>query len=216
MKVGTDSVLLSAWVKTENPKTILDIGSGTGLISLIMAQKFENADIYSIEIDKETAEECASNFNDSKWINRLFSIHQSFLDFNFDNSFDLIISNPPYFSEKTKPKSKKRELARHNDSLSLDLLIRKSEKLLNKDGIISLVIPYSEIVKLKNVIKKFNLFIGRICFVKGVKDSYIKRILVEISKNEVDIIEESLVIENSRHEYTREYKELCKDLYLNF
>ena len=215
MKVGTDGVLLGAWTKPINSKTFLDVGSGTGLISLMLAQRFEKATIYSIEINLDAASECSLNFDQSKWRDRLHSIHNSFLNYNPDIKFDLIISNPPYFSQTTKPISEKRTLARHDDSLSLKNLIFTSEKILNKNGIIALIIPYSDMFKIKSIVENSNLYFKRICLVRGVKNNPIKRMLVELTKNQLEVIKENLVIENSRHKYTEDYKNLCKKFYLH-
>jgi tRNA1Val (adenine37-N6)-methyltransferase len=216
MKVGTDGVLLGAWTNATDPKTILDIGSGTGLISLMMAQRFEQAKIYSIEINEDAALESAFNFNESEWNDRLQVFHKSFSDFQSDLKFDLIISNPPFFSEKTKPNSDKRKLARHDDSLSLNALIIKSEKMLNKNGIIGLVFPFDQFDELKNLIDKIPLYINRICLVKGNRNRPVKRLLIELSKQKKEVKEEELIIEQKRHQYTDEYISLCKDFYLHF
>lgn len=216
MKVGTDGVLIGAWVSPLNPKTILDIGSGTGLISLMMAQRFDKAKIYSVEINEDAALESSFNFRQSEWSNRLHFFHQSFLDFQTKQKFDLIVSNPPFFSGKTKPNSDKRKLARHDDSLHINDLINKSEKLLNKDGIIALVLPFEKIDGIKKAIDKIPLYINRICLVKGNQNSSVKRVLMEICRKNREIQEESLTIEHARHQYTEEYTSLCKDFYLHF
>lgn len=216
MKVGTDGVLIGAWTNPTNPKTILDIGSGTGLISLMMAQRFEKAEIHSIEINKDAALESAFNFNQSEWNDRLQSVHLSFLDYQSDLKFDLIISNPPFFSGKTQPKTNKRKLARHDESLSINDLITKSETMLNQDGVIGLVLPFDRLDGLKNFIDKIPLYINRICLVKGNPDSPVKRMLVELSKQKDELKKEVLIIEKARHQYTDEYISLCKDFYLHF
>ena len=216
MKVGTDGVLIGVWTKPVNPKTILDIGSGTGLISIMMAQRFEKAKIYSIEINTDAALESVFNFKQSKWNDRIKSFHQSFLDFQSNIKYDLIISNPPFFSGKTKPNSDKRKQARHNDSLSLENLIENSEKILSQKGVIALVLPFDQLDLLKNILAKATLYINRICMVKGNSKSQIKRILVEISRESKNVKEETLIIEKERHQYTDKYIELCKDFYLNF
>ena len=216
MKVGTDGVLIGAWVSPLNPKTILDIGSGTGLISLMMAQRFNKAKIYSIEINEDAALESSFNFNQSEWSNRLHSFHQSFLDFQTKQKFDLIVSNPPFFNGTTKPNSNKRKLARHDDSLHINDLINKSGNLLNEDGIIALVLPFDQIDGIKKTIDNIPLYINRICLVKGNQDSQVKRVLMEISRKKQEVKEESLTIEHARHQYTDEYISLCKDFYLHF
>lgn len=216
MKVGTDGVLIGAWTNPTNPKTILDIGSGTGLISLMMAQRFEKAKIHSVEINKDAALESAFNFNQSEWNDRLHSVHLSFLDYQSNLKFDLIISNPPFFSGKTKPNTEKRKLARHDKSLSINDLIIKSETMLNQDGIIGLVLPFDHLDGLKKNIDEIPLYINRICLVKGNHDTQVKRMLVELSKQKIEVKEESLIIEKARHQYTDEYIDLCKDFYLHF
>lgn len=216
MKVGTDAVLLGSWVKYDNPLSILDIGSGTGVISLMMAQRFNNSDITAIEIDKEAFIESNINFKNSKWNNRLNCIHDALQTYKFSQKFDLIISNPPYFKSTTPSKSESRKIARHENCLKMEELLFYSSKLLKSDGIIAIIIPYERFLDIKTYIIQENLFLKRICKIKGNKKAHIKRIMLEISKNENETISEQLIIEEDRHQYTKEYKRLCKEFYLNF
>ena len=107
MKVGTDGTLLGAWAKANKPQQILDIGTGTGLIAMMMAQRFENANIKALEIDMDASQQAAENFQNTKWSNRLFLEHISFQEFQHTASFDLIVSNPPYFENNLKNRDKK-------------------------------------------------------------------------------------------------------------
>ena len=217
MKVGTDGVLLGAWANaTSYPNNILDIGTGTGLIAIMLAQRFKNSFIQAIEIDAAASQEALSNSNSSCWSNRITVIHCSLQDFNPISSFDLIVCNPPYFNKTTKSKNNGRLLARNNDTLNLEYLIKKSCKLLTDSGVLALIIPSNESEKIKSIAKKLDLFILRICWVKGNPNSPIKRLLISLSKEQTPIEESYLIIENSRHNYTTEYKSLCKDFYLKF
>src|SRR5688572_22601587 len=145
MKVGTDGVLLGAWVEVKNAKRLLDIGTGTGVIALMLAQRTQpNVTIDAIEIDRDAIEDASENFSSSPWSNR-FTLHRGRVqEFSTSKKFDIIVSNPPYFIDSYKPPNDQRIIARHAESLSFEDLLRVSEKLLEENGTLNVVLPYTE------------------------------------------------------------------------
>ncbi len=214
MKVGTDGTLLGAWAKADNPKQILDIGTGTGIIAMMMAQRFENAQVKAIELEINASQQAAENFQNTRWSNRLISEHISLQNFQHTPSFDLIVSNPPYFENNLKPTRKQRKQARHTDTLSFESLIEYSSKLLNKNGSLAIILPSENKSKVEKIAKNHKLHINRLCWVKGTEKTTIKRALLQFSFQENRLEETTLIIEKERHLYTDEYTRLCKDFYL--
>ncbi len=213
MKVGTDGVLLGSWVNCLNAKKILDIGAGTGLISLMIAQRNNECNITAVEIDKETSEEANININNSKWRDRISIINISINNFITSDKFDCIVSNPPYFPANFS--KNKRAIARHTNLLSFQDLIRTTVKLLSSKGIFAVILPkIAEAIFCKTA-NANKLFLIRICQVKGQKNSDVKRVLLEFSFEKSSLDSDSLVIEESRHIYTNQYIDLCQDFYLN-
>lgn len=218
MKVGTDGVLLGAWSPIpKNTFSVLDIGAGTGLLSLILAQRTEAEQIDAIEIDEKAYEQCVENFENSKWADRLFCYHaglDEFLEEMEDESFDLIISNPPFYTDDYKSENKSRDLARFEDALPFDELIESAANLLSEFGVFSVIIPFKEEEKFIALAKEFQLFPFKITRVKGTPTSEIKRSLLAFTWDEQITITDELVIEIARHKYTPEYIELTKEFYL--
>jgi tRNA1Val (adenine37-N6)-methyltransferase len=217
MKIGTDGVLLGAWASTENhPFSILDIGAGTGILSLMLAQKSDAQLIDAIEIDDTAYEQCVENFEQSPWGDRLFCYHASLQEFTdeIDDTYDLIISNPPFYSEDYKTESKQRDLARFQDAMPFNHLIESVAKLLSKNGRFCVVIPFKEEAQFIALANTYKLYPNKIRHVKGNPNSTIKRSLLELSFHKSNIQTEELVIETSRHQYTQDYTNLTKDFYL--
>lgn len=217
MKIGTDSVLLGAWTSlNENPFSILDIGSGTGVLALMLAQRSNAELIDAIEIDDEAYEQCVDNFENALWSDRLFCYHASLEEFaeEIEDKYDLIISNPPFYSENYKTSNEQRDMARFSDALPFDQLLENVSKLLSDSGTFSVIIPFKEEQDFIDLASTFGLFPKRILHVKGNPDSEIKRSLLEFSLGENDIITEQLTIETNRHQYTQEYINLTQDFYL--
>lgn len=223
MKVGTDGVLLGAWTSLENyPQTILDIGAGTGLIALMLAQRCDAFQIDALEIEENAYEQCVENFENSPWADRLFCYHASldeFVDGMQDEKYDLIVSNPPYFPPLTPPKGEKsisetRGLARYYDSLPFEHLIVSVSKLLSGDGQFTVIIPFSEEENFLRLAENAGLFPNSVTRVRGTKNTPVKRSLIQFSFHKIPVVEKELIIEISRHKYTEEYKGLVKDFYL--
>lgn len=218
MKIGTDSVLLGAWTSLNtNPNSILDIGAGTGILALMLAQRSSAQLIDALEIDDDAYEECVDNFEQSPWSDRLFCYHASLEEFvdEIEDQYNLIISNPPFYAEDYKTASEQRDTARFLDALPFEHLLDSVSKLLSKKGVFAVIIPFKEEETLVALALKFNLYPNRILRVKGSPTSATKRSLLEFSfrKSETEI--QALVIETYRHQYTEDYINLTKDFYLN-
>lgn len=215
MKVGTDGVLLGAWINPKSyPHHILDIGTGTGLIAIMLGQRFKRSQIHAIDIDHASAEEALFNAQSSPWSERLNITHCALQDYNPSNIYDLIVSNPPYFRNTTLSNDKSRALARNHLALSLEYLIERSYDLLHENGELALIVPSNEFETIQLLAEKFNFYINKLCWVRGNHQTPIKRLLVALSKNKEILEEKNLTIENSRHNYTEDYKNLCQDFYL--
>ena len=220
MKVGTDAVLLGAWCSLETyPDTILDVGSGTGLISLMMAQRSDAETIDAVEIDAAAYEQTVGNFEQSDWADRLFCYHSSFQDFSKEMNedaveYDLIISNPPFYTDAFETKDSSRNSARFTTALSFEDLLNGVSKLLSDRGVFTTIIPFKETVAFVKLAAKNNLFLNRICSVRGTATTEVKRSLLEFCFDQKELVETSLTIEISRHVYTQEYINLTKDFYL--
>jgi len=217
MKIGTDAVLLGAWSSiSNNPCSVLDIGSGTGILALMLAQRCQANLIDAIEIDEDAFEQCVSNFENSPWADRLFCYHAALNEFveEIEDQYDLIISNPPFYCEDYKTGSSQRNVARFTDALPFKHLIDGVAKLLSENGVFTTVVPYKEESKLRLLASEVNLFVNRILHVKGSPSSEIKRSLIEFSFRECETLIDELIIETSRHQYTNDYINLTKDFYL--
>ena len=217
MKVGTDGVLLGAWTSLDNqPLSILDIGAGTGIISLLLAQRSLSETIDAVELDENAYEECVDNFEASDWGDRLFCYHTSAQQFaeEIDDKYSLIVSNPPFYTDHFKSENKARNKARFTDSLSFKDLTKAVSKLLSSNGIFTLIIPFKEETNFISIASEYHLFPNKICRVKGNINSEIKRSLIEFSLVNSKVSVEELILENSRHHYTEKYKNLVKDFYL--
>ncbi len=218
MKVGTDGVLLGAWVALDKSiQSALDIGTGTGLIALQLAQRDEIELIDAIEIEPNAYEQAVENFENSDWGNRLFCYHTSLHEFvkEIDEKYDLIISNPPYYNDTFKELDINRALARHTQSLSFEELLSATAKLLSKTGTCAFIIPFHEERNFLAFAEKSQLFPQRITRVKGNIKTDFKRSLLQLSFSNTTPKIDELTIEIERHVYTETYKKLVEDFYLN-
>lgn len=216
MKVGTDGVLIGIWTDITNVSAILDIGTGTGLIALILAQKTGcNATIEAIDIDENAVLQAKENIERSGFRN-ISSSHYSLQEYAriCNKKFDLIVSNPPYFTSSLQSPDKQRTLARHTDTLSIEDFINISAMLLSDTGRISLVFPHSEMNSVINTATHAELFTSRITHVYPTPTSLPKRVLLEFSKTEKNTVTDNLTIELGRHIYSPEFIKLAKDFYL--
>ena len=213
MKVGTDAVLLGAWADVSAAESILDIGTGCGLIALMAAQR-SNANITAIDIDEDATLQSKENFLSSPWHERIEAIHATVQQFQPDFLFDLIICNPPFFKNALKTPYHERNLARHNDTLPFESLVSSVNRLLSENGKFIFILPVDEAFEVIHIASSRHLHINRCCNVYSREDKSPNRILAELSRKESIGSIEKLTIRDLNNQYTAEYKELTKDFYL--
>lgn len=240
-KIGTDGVLLGAWASiAHDPSSILDIGTGTGIIALMLAQRSDAETIDALELDDDAYEQATENFENSNWGDRLFCYHAHLYEFatEIEETYDLIISNPPFYEASSLPPeslkseensmSDARKQARFEDAMPFELLIGAVAKLLSDTGRFNVIIPHHREEDFIALASSAHLFPTRITHVKGTPESPIKRSLLEFARLsqleqtiEGDVIRfresvppQELSIEYGRHEYTNGYIALVKDFYL--
>jgi tRNA1Val (adenine37-N6)-methyltransferase len=218
MKIGTDGVLLGAWCPIENnPFSVLDIGAGTGILALMLAQRSNAQQIDALEIDENAYEQCVDNFESSPWGDRLFCFHAGLDEFmdEPEEEYDIIICNPPFYSEDYKTESEQRDIARFQDALPFEDLIEAANLLLSENGIFAVIIPFKEEERFIDLCAEAELYPVKVTRVKGTPTSEIKRSLLAFKRYELSVLTaEELVIETARHQYTEEYIALTKDFYL--
>lgn len=217
MKLGVDGVLLPAWADLLEAKSILDVGAGCGIISLVCAQRNSQAKIHAIEIEKSAFEEASYNFEQSPWSNRLSISFGSFQDhIKKHKDLDLIISNPPYFLNSMTSKQDQRSLARHNVNFDFDEFFRMSFDALSKDGSLFIVFPTESQKWLEDKANDYDFHLSRLATVLPTPDKLSKRSLFKFEKQRIETLKEVFAVETGRGEYTPEYTELVKDFYLGF
>ncbi len=218
MKIGTDAVLLGAWCPIDNnPISVLDVGAGTGILSLMIAQRSNAEQIDAIEIEENAYEECVSNFENAPWSDRLFCFHAGLDEFVDDpeDEYDLIISNPPFYSEDFKTEINKRDLARFQEAMPFEDLVEAADLLLSENGIFAVVIPFKEEERFIDLCANVELFPVKVTRVKGSHTSPIVRSLLAFKRFELPVlVADELVVEINRHEYTNQYINLTKEFYL--
>lgn len=218
MKIGTDGVLLGAWCPIDNnPYSVLDIGAGTGILSLMLAQRSIAEQIDALEIDEDAYEQCVENFENSPWGDRLFCYHAGLDEFveEPEDEYDLIVSNPPFYSEVYKTENEQRDLARFQDALPFEELVEAAHLLLSENGIFAVIIPFKEEEKFIDLCAEVELFPIKVTRVKGTPTTEIKRSLLAFKRYELSTLTaDELVIETARNHYTGEYIELTKAFYL--
>lgn len=219
MKVGTDGVLLGAWASVPPPESrVLDIGTGTGLIALMIAQRTGLARVDGLEIDPSSARQARENFQQSPWRERILCIQASFQEYFSRNMdlYDLIICNPPFFTASTPAPTKEKQLARHDDSLGLEDLFSGSAALMKKTGMLSLILPVQKEPRALELVREHQLFCHRRTRVRPAPGKAIHRVLLEFSFLPGKCLEDELTIETGkRHHYSESYQKLTQDFYLD-
>ncbi|WP_340112239.1 tRNA1(Val) (adenine(37)-N6)-methyltransferase [Maribellus mangrovi] len=217
MKVGVDGVLLGAWTDVQNCSRILDVGTGTGLIALMLAQR-SNAQITAVEIEKNAADEAAENISVSPWKERVEVRNSSFQEFaaSTDEKFDLIVSNPPFFSKSLPASNTERSLARHNHALSFTDLIQLSSKLLSTEGRISVVLPVNAFGEISEIAARDLLYLQRMTEVNPKSEKSVTRILAEWGKTETAPVKDCITVYKDEDLFSDSYVKLTREFYLKF
>ncbi len=218
MKVGTDGVLLGAWTDISGARHILDVGTGSGLIAIMLAQR-SAARIDAVEIDKDAYTQSCTNVAACPWSERIHIHHASFQNFakSTDQLYDLIVSNPPYFIRSLKNPGKSRETARHTSMLTYDDLLKNAMKLITEEGNLSIILPFEESKLFDELAQKYGLICNRKVNVISCPGKPIKRVMMNLGRKAGIFQEYDLLIEKGgRHHYSEEYIRLTRDYYLSF
>ncbi|MFL1603399.1 methyltransferase [Riemerella anatipestifer] len=210
-RVGTDAVLLGALATVDNIKTALEVGCGTGIISLMIAQRNPNCSIIAIDIDENASNLAQENFDNSVYQERLKSININFKEYQPNQKFELIFSNPPYFETNTSDKDK---IARQRLTLDFEDLIRKSSQFLSKDGLFAVIIPSEYESLFIETCKTHSLFLQRRINIKGIEHNPKKRVILEFSFSKNEAKDEDFIIEKSPRQYSDQYLEATKDFHI--
>ena len=214
MKVGTDGCLLGGWFNCAGSKRILDIGCGTGLISIMAAQR-SDAHITGVEIDGIAALQARKNADNSPWSDRIEIVNSDFLEYKANCKFDAIVSNPPYFVNSMKCDNEARTTARHSDTLDCRMFFKKSIELLADGGSVSIVIPCDILDEWKVAAMEQVLYPTRVTFIKTTPRKAPKRVLVEFrAGSNTAATENTLILETSPGEYSDDAKRILGDFYL--
>ncbi len=218
MKVGTDGILLGAWANTEGVNAVLDIGTGTGLIAIMLAQRIPEAQIHAIEIDDTSFDQAKANMANCAWTDRLTAIHQSIQEYSKSSQmqYDLIVCNPPFFTGGTLSSYQDKNSVRHTTKLAHGDLLTAVRSLLTPEGNFSVILPYIEGLRFKEVAVRYQLYCSHITEVYPKADKQIERLLMRFGKKEIALTKDQLIIQKEkRNDYTDEYVELTKEFYLN-
>ena len=214
MKVGTDAMLLGSLVSlVDEPTTVLDIGTGTGVLALMIAQRSEEALVMALEIDEFACQEAEENFKSSPWSNRLASIQEDILEIEFDSKFDLIISNPPYYENSLLSENERTSRAKHAEFLPMDSLVKKVKELLAHDGSFWVIIPFENTSSWIENAKAQNLFLTRSISIIGKEGQGEKRSVLAFSPSQSEVISTQLTVRDFKNNYSKEYIELTKEFH---
>ena len=216
MKISTDAVLLGSLAEGEDAKTILDIGTGTGVISLMLAQRFEQANIFAIEIDQDAFEQAKMNFEQSIFSDRIEILQGAIQDLKKKSSFDLIVSNPPYFPDHLKSPDSKRNQALHTDSLSFEDLASSVDQLLSKDGAFWVILPPRQMAELELIFSKLGFNSGKDIHVQDRPGKPIHRIVRSFHRTIQEKRQTRIFIKEDSGDYLELYKSLISGFLLGF
>ena len=214
-KVGTDGVLLAAWADVEGVNSVLEIGTGSGVIALVLAQRTdEDCRIDAVEVDKESAEQAVENVLRSPWPEKINVHHSSIQAFDTDRRYDLIVSNPPYFIKSSLPPEVKRGNARHTGTLSFEELTDAALRFIEPDGKLAVVLPVVEAQSFIDIAERKKLYCIRRCEVQSRKHKPVERILLEFGLKHTQTLVDNLVIHGEKAEWSEDYVRLMRPFYL--
>ena len=210
-RVGTDGVLLGALCQVENAQKILEVGTGTGLISLMLAQRNANAKITALDLNEDAVKLAQENFKNSPFSERLQAFHQDFKTFESQKEYDFVVCNPPFFEENNSVKD---ILARQQVELTFRNLIEKASKILSSEGIFSVIIPSESAQEFENLAEDFDLYLVRKVNIFGIENGVLKRNVLEFSKKKSALETLDFTIEKSPRKYSDQYLELTKEFHV--
>lgn len=213
MKVGTDAMLLGAMAGTSNPSRILDVGAGTGVIALMMAQRFDRARVDAVEIDSAAFEEAKGNVTASAFKDRMNVFCSDFLEFNSTNKYDLIVSNPPYFRNSLKNSDRSKTLARHADDLSAHQFLKKSFELLENVGQVQVIIPFDLVSSWESAGLECGLYINHMIEIKGKPSTAINRAILTFERESRERTKGLFTVRNDDNSYSEAYIELTSEFH---
>lgn len=222
MKVGTDGVLLGAWADTEGANSILDIGTGTGVIAIMLAQKTESKDVlvHAVEIDDAAVEQARDNMANAPFASRLSVFHDSIQEFAKKHTikYDLVVSNPPFFTGGTLSSNGDKTNVRHTVKLPHGDLLNATRELLDKNGRFCVILPLIEGLRFIEIARSYGFYLTRRSDVRPKQDKGIERLLLQFELSNRTFSHDELIIQNSRDErdYSEGYRELTKDFYTIF
>ncbi len=214
MKVGTDGVLLGAWAPADGARRVLDVGTGTGLVALMMAQRSQ-ARITAVEIDEQAAQQARENASRSPWADRIEVIRTDFGLYRPEEKFDIIVSNPPYFADSLRCPDPQRTNARHTDALTYEALLQGVSAMLTEDGAFTLIAPAEMTDGIVSIACTFGLFPARKLLVRTRPEGPFRRVLLTFTFRKQECEAEELLTELERHRYSEAYMELTKEFYLH-
>ncbi|MDQ0966888.1 tRNA1Val (adenine37-N6)-methyltransferase [Flavobacterium sp. W4I14] len=216
MRINTDGVLLGATVRHPSPGLILDIGTGTGVIALMLAQRFPEAYIHAVEIDQQAAETAEKNFQFSVFSERLTIKHTSIEEYNCAQQFDLIVSNPPFFVNDLKSEAFRKGIARHADEDFFSMLIKKSSGLLADEGMIWLILPVKQANKVIDIASQYDLWLKERIHIHSDESKPTFRQIICLKKGEAVLKENDFYIYKSLKQHTHEYELLLRDFFIAY
>lgn len=213
LKVTTDACVLGALASHSQPTSALDIGTGSGLLSLMIAQKYPQCQVVGVELEYEVYKQACENVNNSKFKNQISMVHSDIADINFTNTFDLIVCNPPYFKNHLKSINNERNSAIHQTNLNYELLLFTIQNYLKKDGVAWIIYPQYESSEFQEVLLNYKVYISEIFKIFN-KPNVLFREVLKIEKNKKGLIESELLIKDNLGEYTNDFNRLLEDYYL--
>ena len=217
MKVGTDGVLLGAWTEVKETNTVLDIGTGSGLIAMMLAQR-SKAMIHAVELDEAAWNQATQNFRKTKWYDRLTAFHIPIQDFakSSQDTYDLVVSNPPFFSGGVFSANQQRANVRQTIKLPNGDLLSAARSLMTKEGRFCVILPVIEGLRFKEMAKNYGLYCNKVTEVFPKRDKRANRLLMQFEKMPKELEEDSFVVWDQEKKYSADFIKLTREFYLDF